>query len=218
MPMHNSSKSRLALIFSCFIAYSCGEEEKKPEKQLHPAGMEVTQVQPSKRDFAEPTGSESEVAFHTMMNVLTHQRCINCHPSDDVPKQGEDSHPHLFGITRTSEGSATDCTACHQSSNNEYSGVPGVANWALAPHSMRWEGLSRYQIAESMMDPVRNGNRSAEEVMHHLTEHELVLWAWEPGVDLDGKPRELPPVPREEYIAAVKKWIELGAEIPGESK
>ena len=65
-----------------------------------------------------------------------------------------------------------------------------------------------------MMNPDNNGNRSVDDIMHHLTEHELVLWAWEPGVDAEGNPREKPPVPVDEYIAAVKKWIELGAVIP----
>ncbi len=157
---------------------------------------------------------ESEIAFNKMMDVLTHQRCINCHPNDDIPKQGEDQHPHRFGITRVNSMTATNCNTCHQSSNNDYSGVPGAPEWALAPDKMRWEGLSRIEIAQSMMNPENNGGRSAEDVMHHLTEHELVLWAWEPGVDAEGNPREKPPVPVDEYVSAVKKWIEMGAVIP----
>lgn len=162
----------------------------------------------------EPLEDESFIAFNKMMDVLTHQRCLNCHPSDNVPKQGEDSHPHRFGLMRTNVQDATNCNTCHQASNNNFSGVPGAPDWSLAPHSMRWEGLSRIEIAQSMMDPKRNGNRSPEDIMHHLTEHELVLWAWEPGVDAAGNSREIPPVSREAYIEAVKTWIELGAVIP----
>lgn len=157
---------------------------------------------------------KNDAAFSTMMDVLTHQRCLNCHPSDNVPKQGEDSHPHRFDITRSNIASATNCNTCHQASNNDFSGVPGAPHWALAPHSMRWEGLSRTEIAESMLDPKRNGNRSPQDLMHHLTEHELVLWAWEPGLDLNGEPRETPPVSKEKYISAVKQWIDGGAIIP----
>lgn len=157
---------------------------------------------------------EGVIAFNTMMDVLTHKRCVNCHPSDNVPKQGEDQHAHRFGITRENGMVGTNCNTCHQASNNEYSGVPGAPEWSLAPHNMRWEGLSRIEIAKSMMNPENNGNRTAEDVMHHLTEHELVLWAWEPGVDAEGNPREKPPVSKEDYITAVKKWIELGAVIP----
>lgn len=95
--------------------------------------------------------------------------------------------------------------------------MPGAPHWALAPPSMAWEGLNRYEIARSMMDRSKNGNRSADDIMHHLTEHELVLWAWEPGVDSEGNPRETPPVGKEEYIEAVKTWIDAGAIIPDEN-
>ena len=161
----------------------------------------------------------TDVNFDKMMQVLTHKRCTNCHPSDGIPKQGEDSHPHYFGIVRGKDNhgfEATRCNTCHQSENNAFSGVPGAPEWSLAPHSMRWEGLSRTEIAASILDPKRNGNRTPDEIMHHLTEHELVLWAWNPGVDANGNPREKPPVPKEEYIAAVKKWFEEGAVIPDE--
>lgn len=159
---------------------------------------------------------QNVAAFDKMMDVLTHQRCMNCHPSDNVPKQGEDSHAHYFGIDRLNMGLATNCNTCHQDTNNDMSGVPGAPEWSLAPHSMRWEGLSRTEIARSMMDPVRNGGRDADDIMHHLTEHELVLWAWEPGIDASGQPREKPPVAKEEFIEAVKTWIANGAVIPEE--
>jgi hypothetical protein len=65
-----------------------------------------------------------------------------------------------------------------------------------------------------MMNPEINGGRSLEETVKHLTEHELVLWAWEPGLNAAGIAREKPPVSKEDYIAAVKKWAETGAIIP----
>ncbi|RNC92058.1 MAG: hypothetical protein ED555_02820 [Allomuricauda sp.] len=166
-----------------------------------------------------PNEMTSEQAFHKMMDVLTHERCVNCHPKDNIPKQGDDSHPHYFGMQR-GDGNlgyeATKCTTCHQTENNPYSGVPGAPEWSLAPSQMFWEGLSRFQIAASMMDPERNGGRTPEETLHHLTEHALVLWAWTPGVDAEGNPRELPPVPLDEYRAAVEKWFEEGHIIPTE--
>lgn len=164
----------------------------------------------------DSTSIENE-AFDKMMDVLTHQRCMNCHPNDNIPKQGNDSHPHYFGVSR-GEGNlgydATKCATCHQSENNDYSGVPGAPEWSLAPDKMKWEGLTRNEIARSMLNKENNGNRNLEELEHHLTEHALVLWAWKPGVDGEGIPRELPPVPLEEYKAAVKEWIEHGAIVP----
>lgn len=163
---------------------------------------------------ADPTD-----AFDKMMAVLTHKRCINCHPAGDQPLQGEDSHIHNFNVTRGPDNhgvAALKCQSCHQSENNNLAGVPGAPEWSLAPISMKWEGLTRVEIAKSMLDPVNNGGRTLEEVVHHLTEHELVLWAWEPGVDANGTPREKPPVPKEEYIQAVKEWAAAGAPIPTE--
>lgn len=176
----------------------------------------VASESPERAGAAEPIRTTD---FDQMMSVLTHRRCVNCHPNDGVPRQGEDSHPHYFDMARGKAGrgfDATQCGTCHQAENNPYSGVPGAPEWSLAPHSMRWDGLSRVEIAKSMLDPARNGGRSPEDVMHHLTEHELVLWAWEPGVDARGKPREKPPVSKADYIAAVKRWFAAGSPIPNE--
>lgn len=157
--------------------------------------------------------------FEIMMAVLTHKRCVNCHPAGDRPRQGEDSHYHNFGVMRGDDNHglpALRCETCHQSENNDYSGVPGAPEWSLAPRKMVWEGLSKIEIAKSMLNPENNGGRSLEETVKHLTEHELVLWAWEPGVDAFGNPREKPPIPKDEYIKAVKAWAAAGAPIPEE--
>ena len=163
------------------------------------------------------TKLESDAAFNMMMDVVMHQRCINCHPNDNVPKQGYDSHPHYFGISRGPENSgfqATACTTCHQSENNEYSGVPGAPHWSLAPSSMGWQGLGRKAVAERMLNEKLNGGKNHEELIRHMTEDELVLWAWEPGVGVNGVPRELPPVSEEDFKNAVKEWFKNGAIIP----
>lgn len=213
----------VAIMYVLFVIESCTNDSSNTnnaenETQNTDDAENVAERETStETEFVGNPEDESDVAFNTMMDALTHQRCINCHPSDNVPKQGEDSHPHTFGIVRASATGVTECGACHQSSNNLQSGVPGEKEWALAPHTMRWEGLSRVEIAKSMMNPETNGNRTTDDIMHHLTEHELVLWAWEPGIDINGNPRELPPVSKEEYIAAVKKWVELGAVIPEEA-
>jgi len=166
---------------------------------------------------SKPELTSSDDAYNKMMDVLMSPRCINCHPNDNIPKQGDDSHPHYFDISGGEADmgySATKCTTCHQTENNNYSGVPGSPEWSLAPDKMKWEGLTRNEIARSMLNKENNGNRSLEELEHHLTEHELVLWAWEPGVNAEGIPREPPPVPLEEYRKAVKEWIENGAMVP----
>ncbi|WP_020537773.1 hypothetical protein [Lewinella cohaerens] len=199
--------SIMLLIGSVSIGFGYSEKE----------GEELSRS--SVNELPQQEQNESLAAFNTMMKVLTHKRCVNCHPAGDRPHQGEDSHVHNFGVRRGPDNhgvAALRCETCHQEENNEFSGVPGAPEWSLAPLSMAWEGLNRIEIAKSIMNPAINGGRSLEETVKHLTEHELVLWAWEPGVDADGTPREKPPVPKEKYIAAVKKWAETGAHIPTE--
>ncbi len=165
------------------------------------------------------TNEIGDEPFDKMMAVLTHKRCVNCHPSGDRPRQGEDSHIHNFEVQRGIDNhgvAALRCESCHQHENNDFSGVPGAPEWSLAPIEMAWEGLSRVEIVQSMLNPANNGGRNLEQIVEHLTEHELVLWAWEPGIDAAGNPREKPPVSKEEYIKAVKEWAESGAIIPEE--
>jgi hypothetical protein len=161
--------------------------------------------------------SENKNNFTKMMDVLTHPRCMNCHPSDNVPKQGQDGHPHYFGMEggENDQGFvATKCTTCHQTENNNYSGVPGAPHWGLAPQSMSWKGLTRKEIASVILDKNKNGGKNLNAVEKHLTEDELVLWAWNPGIDAAGNKREKPPISEEEFKKVVKEWIADGAIIP----
>ncbi|MEM8527524.1 MAG: hypothetical protein AAGG68_22980 [Bacteroidota bacterium] len=162
---------------------------------------------------------DTEAAFDKMMAVIMHKRCMNCHPSGDRPRQGEDSHIHYFNVQRGTDGhgvAALKCETCHQKENNLNSGVPGAPHWHFAPRSMAWEGLSKTEIAKAILDKEKNGGRSLEETVKHMTEDELVLWAWNPGVNHEGAPREKPPVSEAEFIEAVKTWAAAGAPIPEE--
>ncbi len=164
--------------------------------------------------YDKPTANEN---FDLMMDVLTHQRCMNCHPSDNIPKQGDNRRPHYFGMARGNDNmgfEATRCTTCHQSVNNTYSGVPGAPHWSLAPASMGWQGLTRIEIAKSLLDKNMNGGKTYQELVKHMTEDELVLWAWDPGVDANGNKRTPPPISHEKFSKAIRNWFENGAVIP----
>ena len=183
------------------------------------ANIATSSKAPVYENSSEPDKGKSIEAFSKVMDVITHKRCMNCHPSGDRPRQGEDSHIHYFNVQRGPEGDGLagyTCNTCHHEENNNIAGVPGAPHWGLAPKSMAWVGKSKVEIATQIMDPARNGGKNKEEILKHLTEDELVLWAWEPGVDDEGIPRELPPLTKEEWIAAVEEWIGSGAEIPAE--
>jgi hypothetical protein len=38
--------------------------------------------------------STSAQDFESIVPVLRHPRCMNCHLTGDYPRQGDDSHPH----------------------------------------------------------------------------------------------------------------------------
>jgi hypothetical protein len=42
----------------------------------------------------------SRAIFTEAAKVLTHPRCMNCHPATDRPLQGNDKHPHQPVATR----------------------------------------------------------------------------------------------------------------------
>ena len=179
------------------------------------AGIEVVSYN-TLSTKGEPALTTQE-AFNTMMEVVMSPRCMNCHPSGDKPTQGDDMHLHFYNVQRGPQdhGAGTfQCQTCHQDKNNSYTGVPGARDWHLAPRSMGWQGLNKYEIAGIMLDPGKNGGLDLDGLVKHLTEDDLVMWAFEPGVNQSGVQRTVPPVPKEEYIQAVKEWASGGALIP----
>jgi hypothetical protein len=162
-----------------------------------------------------PSDAQKETslaAFNTMLKVLKDPRCMNCHPSDDRPRQGDDAHVHLFGVQRGKDDKglpALRCNTCHQSENNRYSNVPGAPAWHLAPKSMAWQGLTDAQLGKVLVDKTKNGNRSIAKLVEHMTKDSLVQWAWQPG-----EGRKLPPVNQADFHTAVKIWADNGAFTP----
>ena len=56
---------------------------------------------------------KSLVAFNQMMKVIRHPRCMNCHPSDDRPRQGDDAHVHLFNVQRGKDDKGLAVLRCN---------------------------------------------------------------------------------------------------------
>jgi alcohol dehydrogenase (cytochrome c) len=109
---------------------------------------------------AKPTSGGTQ-AWRAVYSVLTSPRCINCHPvsspylphyppttdnsgfEQDYPRQGDDRHPHYYGVLRgeifafpTAEGTDTvypgmgppfeRCISCHGNHNDPVTGIPGT--------------------------------------------------------------------------------------------
>lgn len=165
-------------------------------------------------ELAHLSAANESDAYETVMEVLTHPRCSNCHPVDHVPRQTDAQIEHLFNVTRGEAdhgGPVQTCETCHHEENNSYSRVPGAPHWGLAPHSMGWLGLSHDEIARNLIDPTKNGGRDFDALLHHMREDALVLWGWDPG-----EGRTPIPVPHDEFVEALEIWLDAGAPIPAE--
>lgn len=184
-------------------------------------GMAVSAAQPDPAQSLKSVQSFASIAddkqrslalFQEVGKVITHARCMNCHPAGDRPSQGDDRHPHMPLVVRGADNFGAigmRCTTCHGPANFDPGGVPGNPVWHLAPIEMAWVGKSLGQICEQIKDPNRNGGKSMDELLHHMAEDSLVGWGWNPGVG-----REPAPGTQKEFGALFKAWIDTGAVCP----
>jgi hypothetical protein len=150
--------------------------------------------------------------FQEAGKVITHARCMNCHPAGDRPAQGDDRHPHMPLVVRGVDNFGAvgmRCTTCHGPANFDAAGIPGNPEWHVAPIEMAWVGKSLGEICQQIKDPERNGGKSMEELIHHMAEDSLVGWGWNPGVG-----REPAPGTQKEFGALFKAWADTGAVCP----
>lgn len=166
------------------------------------------------RRYPARDAEDSAAAFQSILPVLRHPRCMNCHSSGDFPRQGDDSHPHAMRIRRGPDGHGTHtvkCSTCHQDRNLAGRHMPpGAPDWHLPSPSepMIWEGLTDRQLCKLILDPKQNGDRSPKQIVEHM-QTPLVLWGWNPG---EGRAPVL--MSSEHFVAQVKLWISKGAACP----
>ena len=163
-------------------------------------------------DAIGDTVARSAALFTEAGKVLTHARCVNCHPAGDRPRQGDVRRLHQPPVARGNDGfglPAMRCPICHQAANFEPGRVPGNQVWHLAPIEMAWEGKTVGEICAQIKDPARNGGRSLDEIVHHIGTDHLVGWAWAPGAG-----RQPAPGTQSEAGALLDAWVNTGAVCP----
>ena len=154
----------------------------------------------------------SAAIFTELGKVLTHPRCLNCHPAGDRPRQGDMSRLHQPPVERGADGHglpAMRCSSCHGNANFDPGRMPGHPEWHLAPREMGWEGRTLAEICAQLKDPARNGGRKPEELIHHIGDDTLVGWAWAPGYG-----RSPAPGTQAQAGALVEAWVKTGAACP----
>jgi hypothetical protein len=164
-------------------------------------------------DQTEPSAEKKAEAakfFLEAARVMQSPRCLNCHTGGDFPRQGDDRHPHTLDVKRGPNDRGLPgltCNVCHQDRN--MAGIPGSADWHLAPVAMGWDKLSAGEICRAVTDTKRNGNRLPKGVVLHVENDSLVRWAWNPG---DG--RTPPPVAHEQFVQLLRGWSDAGGACP----
>ena len=157
---------------------------------------------------------ESVTAFMDVYKVLMSPRCMNCHPSGDIPLQGDDSHLHTMLPRRGKDGKgvyAMKCSNCHQPTNLEgLNKPPGHPEWHLPPANMKmvFQGRTPYQLAKQLVNPKTNGGKTLRQLIEHADDG-LVKVGWDPG-----EGRTVPPLTHAEFKKAWITWIEKGAYAP----
>jgi hypothetical protein len=164
-------------------------------------------------DSQERRGARAD--FVAIANVLKSPRCVNCHPAGDVPLQDDEGRLHAMRVQRGPDGHglpAMRCSNCHGRRNFPAPNTPpGAPNWHLPPPEtpMVFENKTPAEICRQMKDPAQNGNKTLEQLVHHLTADSLVLWGWDPGPG-----RTPPPLSQPEFARVVREWAEAGAPCP----
>jgi hypothetical protein len=194
------SGSAIALLCCMMVAASVSASAQ-PSNTLQPPSAFATISDPAAR---------SRAIFAEMAKVLTHPRCMNCHPATNRLTQGNDEHPHQPVATRD-----TTCMTCHTDRNftlheqASYRSIPGHPRWMAAPIEMAWQGKSVGEICRQIKDPDRNGGRNLSLLHDHLAHDDLVAWGWQPGAGRD-------PAPGSQALLGelVQAWIDTGALCP----
>ena len=109
-------------------------------------------------DPISDTAARSAALFTEAGKVLTHPRCVNCHPAGDRPRQGDVRRLHQPPVERGEDGfglPAMRCPICHQQENFDPGRVPGDPAWHLAPREMGWKGKTLGEICAQIKDPAR---------------------------------------------------------------
>ena len=156
--------------------------------------------------------------FEPIRAVLQHPRCQNCHIPGNSPLQFDEGRPHAQNVLRGADGKGApgmQCSTCHQEKNlSEAYGdrvPPGAPHWQLPPSDKRmvFKDLSSRDLCRGLKDAKQNGGKNLQALVGHFRDDQLVAWGWSPG----GK-RTVPPLSKEQTVAAVEEWVAAGAPCP----
>ena len=137
-------------------------------------------------DAIGDTVARSAALFTEAGKVLTHARCVNCHPAGDRPRQGDVRRLHQPPVARGNDGfglPAMRCPICHQAANFEPGRVPGNQVWH--PPRLKWLGRARRSGKFARRSRTRRGTAAAR-WMRSCTISAPITWWAGPGCRAPG--------------------------------
>jgi hypothetical protein len=184
--------------------------------QAAPASVAPLRTVASFQSISDPA-ARSLALFQEAGRVIQSPRCLNCHPVERAPTQGDAMRPHNPPMVAGDSGhgpAAMPCFSCHTAANVRTWGerirsIPGDPKWALAPAEMAWQDRSLGAICAQIKNPAANGGKTLSQIHHHMAEDHLVGWAWNPG-----EGRAPAPGTQAQFGALIKAWIDTGAKCP----
>jgi hypothetical protein len=206
---------RSVIIIACLatVAVSAASAQTEPKPVAN-----QTLKSPSEFTSIGNQDDRSRAIFTEIGKLLTHPRCMNCHPAGQHPLQGAEHSEHRPPAWRGEAGAGVpgaSCAMCHTDGNftlheaATYQSIPGHPRWQLAPPSMSWEGKSLGDICRQLKDKNRNGGRDLAALQDHVAKDDLVAWGWNPGPG-----REPAPGSQKSAGELVQAWIDSGAQCP----
>jgi hypothetical protein len=173
-----------------------------------------SRISNAKKETINNDSLESVKAFMEVYKVLMSPRCMNCHPSGDVPLQGDDNKLHTSLPQRGKDGKgiyAMKCSNCHQPTNLEgLNKPPGNPKWHMPPADMKmvFQGRTPHQLALQIMDYNKNGHKNKTQLLEHARDT-LVKAGWNMG-----EGRMPPPLSYDAFLKAWDTWIQKGGYAP----
>jgi hypothetical protein len=187
--------------------------QQRPDMVDDPAPPGVPDLPGRRRNHAAAVA-----AFKQMVPVLTHPRCANCHSpmtffngEDDyagdgsrdstgdfrrIPGTGTRANHPGGPLTRVPDSPAnrtgmTLCRECHEKAPPQ---------WDIGPS---WEGLTAYQLCQSMKAARNDG----EQFLEHVRTDALVKLAFQGMKAINNKTPHPPPLSHVQFLGAATDWI-----------
>ena len=83
----------------------------------------------------------SRALFNEIAKVVTHPRCMNCHPAGNHPLQGNERHEHMPPVPRGDAGlgvAGLNCATCARSHRSPASRIRPSARARCSTRLPRW--------------------------------------------------------------------------------